>query len=62
MPTADFRHTGPRRYCPHCKSQRSTYRGRFTIHYLSADKICPGSDKPVPKLDEPSPEKLITTD
>ncbi len=56
--TANFRNTGPRRYCPHCKQQRSTYRGRFTLHYGLDGKLCPGSEQPVPKIDnrtEPAP-------
>jgi len=57
---AAFRHTGPRRYCGTCKKQVSTYHGRFTVHFDAATgKACPGSDQPVPKLDErPTPAPL----
>jgi hypothetical protein len=51
---ADFRHTGPRRWCADCNAMRSTYRGRFTIHINpTTGQPCDGSDQRVQKADQP---------
>jgi len=55
-----FFNTGPRRWCPHCKAQRSTYHSRFTVHFSADGTLCLGSDQPVQKQEdshvEPRPE------
>jgi hypothetical protein len=48
-------HTGPRRWCPHCKQQTPTHHGVFISHSRK-NKPCPGSGQRPDALNTPRAE------
>lgn len=46
-----FGTAGPMHHCSHCRTARSTYAGKFTVHNDPAGQPCPNSGQPFRRPD-----------